>query len=409
MKLIGPFAQLLPLTGLPARGPIQDAQLQVIPDGGVLTDGLHILECGTFRELKLRWPQAEIEARNGLETLLPGFVDAHTHICWAGSRAGDFALRNAGLSYLEIAARGGGIWSTVQQTRKAEFDSLIDGLEQRARLHMRHGVTTIEVKSGYGLSVEAELRQLRAIREASLRENSPRLVPTCLAAHIKPRDFNGSEAEYLDVLVHELLPQITHEHLAGRVDVFVEKTAFDATEARTYLQAATAFGFDLVVHADQFTPGGSRVAVECGAVSADHLEASGKEEIQLLAGSNTVSVALPGASLGLGMPFAPARKLLDAGATLAIASDWNPGSAPMGQLLAQAAILATYEKLSTAETLAAVTVRAAQALRINNAGKLAKGYCADLVAWPTPDHREILYSMGQIRPSQVWKSSFPCF
>jgi len=409
MKLIGPFAQILTMTGLPERGALDDSQLRIVPDGGVLTDTHHVVEVGAFRELKQRWPQAEIEARDGTETLLPGFIDAHTHICWAGSRAGDFALRNAGHSYLEIAARGGGIWSTVQHTRQAGFDILVSSVKERAIRHMREGVTTIEVKSGYGLSVEQELRQLRAIREASRQENGPRLVPTCLAAHMKPRDFEGSAQEYLNVLVHELLPQIAYEHLSGRVDIFVEQTAFDAAQAGSYLQAASELGFDVLVHADQFTAAGSAVAVECGAVSADHLEASGTEEINRLAASDTVAVALPGASLGLGMAFAPARKLLDAGASLAIASDWNPGSAPMGQLLAQSAILAAYEKLSTAEVLAALTVRAARALRISNAGMIHPGFTADLVAWPTPDYREILYSMGQMRPSQVWKSSFACF
>jgi imidazolonepropionase len=409
MKLIGPFAQVLTMTGLAGRGALSDSNLQVIPNGGVLTDTHHILEAGSFSELKQRWPQAKIEARDGRETLLPGFIDAHTHICWSGSRAGDFALRNSGHSYLEIAGRGGGIWSTVNHTRLEEDDILVANLKERALRHLREGVTTIEVKSGYGLTVEAELRQLRAIREASKQDNGPRLVPTCLAAHTKPRDFEGSHQEYLKLLIYELLPQIIHEHLAGRVDIFVEQTAFDVEQARFYLRAASELGFDVTVHADQFTIGGSGVAVDCGAVSADHLEASGREEIERLASSDTVAVALPGASLGLGMPFAPARRLLDAGAVLAIASDWNPGSAPMGQLLTQAAILATYEKLSNAEVLAGLTIRAAKALRISNAGEIARGFAADLVAWPTSDYRDILYNMGQMRPCQVWKSSTICF
>ena len=228
-------------------------------------------------------------------------------------------------------------------------------------------------------------------------------MPTCLAAHIVPRDFEGGAAAWLERLAAELLPRVRAEGLAERVDVFIEESAFSPAEALRYLRQARALGFEAAVHADQFTVGGSAVAVEAGAVSADHLEASGEEEIRRLAASGVVAVALPGASLGLGMRFAPARRLLDAGACLAIASDWNPGTAPMGDLLLQAALLGAAEKLTMAETWAAVTVRAAAALKLADRGVLAPGRLADLAAFPAADWREILYNQGRLKPAAVWK------
>jgi len=193
------------------------------------------------------------------------------------------------------------------------------------------------------------------------------------------------------------------EKLCHRIDAFVEKSAFTPQEITPYLEKAKQLGFDLTIHADQFSCGGSQVAVALGARSADHLEASGEVEIQALAQSSTVAVALPGASIGLGMAFTPARKLLDQGAILAIASDWNPGSAPMGDLLAQASILATFEKLSTAEVLAGITFRAADALGLTDRGKLTTGQLADFILFPTADYREILYQQGKMKPVGVWK------
>ncbi|RZK15330.1 MAG: imidazolonepropionase, partial [Hymenobacter sp.] len=265
---------------------------------------------------------------------LPGWIDAHTHICFAGSRAQDYALRNAGKTYLEIAQAGGGIWDSVQQTRRASQGELTRLTVQRANRHLQNGVTTIEVKSGYGLSVTEELKQLRAIKAAD-EQTAADLISTCLAAHTLPRDYTGPPEAYLADIAQQLLPQLKQEGLTKRVDAFVEQGAFSAAQIAPYFAEARRLGFQLTVHADQFHAFGSRVAVEFGAVSADHLEVSGEAEIQLLAQSQVVPVALPGASLGLGCAFAPARRLLDAGASLAIASDWNPGSAPMGDLLTE--------------------------------------------------------------------------
>lgn len=399
-KLIGPFTQILPLTGLPLKGALKDEHLHLITNGGVLVENGLIIAIGDFEELRKANPSIQIEEVQSPQVLLPGFIDCHTHICFGGNRAKDYAMRIAGKTYLEIAKAGGGIWDTVTQTRAANEAMLVETLVQRANRHLAEGVTTIEVKSGYGLSLGEELKQLRAIKTASAQTKA-KLVPTCLAAHMVPKDFTGSQEEYLQYVANELLPVIKKEGLANRVDIFIEQSAINTENALVYLSKAKQMGFDITVHADQFTTGGSAVAVQVGAVSADHLEASGEHEIELLADSNIVAVTLPGASMGLGMPYAPARNLLNAGACLAIASDWNPGSAPMGDLLMQAAVMSASEKLSAAEVFAGLTFRAASALKIEG-GILAPGMPADMQAYPCADYREILYYQGKLKPVQVW-------
>lgn len=403
MKLIGPITQLVTLERLPLKGALKDEQLEIISQAGILIQGEKILKVGSWPDLKNEFPQAKLFELEGDYVALPGLVDCHTHICFGGSRAKDFAMRNAGKTYLEIAQSGGGIWDTVTQTRKLSLEELAEKTAQNANRHLSEGVTSIEVKSGYGLSAEEELKMLRAIQQAN-QTTSADLIPTCLAAHMKPRDFPGSNSEYLNLIATELFPILNAENLCNRIDAFVEKSAFSPEEIKPYFQKAKEMGFDLTVHADQFSAGGSKVAVDLGALSADHLEASEEEEIQLLSKSNTMAVALPGASLGLGCAFTPARQLLDQGGGLAIASDWNPGSAPMGDLLAQASILATFEKLSTAEVFAGITFRAAAALGLRDRGKIAPGLLADFILFPTSDYREILYHQGKLRPELVWKS-----
>lgn len=402
-KLIGPFSEILTLSGLALNGAINDDQLEVIRGGGVIIEGGKILATGDFEGLRLANPALSVEKVEGEQVLLPGFIDCHTHICFAGSRAKDYSLRIQGKTYLEIAKSGGGIWDSVTQTRAAALSKLVELLKQKVQRHLTDGVTTIEIKSGYGLDVSNELKMLRAIKEVSLTTVAD-LVPTCLAAHLLPKDFEGSQTEYLDHVLADLLPLVKAEELADRVDIFIEESAFDRTASVPYLLAAKALGFEVTVHADQFTTSGLEVAIKVGAVSADHLEASTEREAALLKGSETVAVVLPGASLGLGMQYAPARKLLDAGACVAIASDWNPGSAPMGDLLMQAAVMSAAEKLSTAEVFAGLTFRAAKALSLKDRGTLTAGMLADMQAYPCSDYREILYHQGKIKPAIVWKN-----
>ena len=401
MKLIGPFKQVVTLANLPLRGKLSDEQLEIIVDGGIVVEQNTIQKVGNFETLKTENPNIQIEQIEGEQIVLPAFVDSHTHICFGGNRANDFAMRNAGKTYLEIAESGGGIWSSVQHTRNAPEEELLKTLVERINFLIDLGITTIEVKSGYGLDVENELKMLRIIKKAQNKTKAT-LVPTCLSAHLKPRDFDGSNPEYLDYIITEILPKVKEEELANRVDIFIEKSAFQPEESKEFLLKAKELGFEITVHADQFTPGSSRIAVEVGAASADHLEATIDEDIEFLAKSNTVATALPGASLGLGEKFTPARKLLDAGAIVAIASDWNPGSAPMGNLITQASILATFQKLTTAEVLAGMTFRAAYALNLEDRGQLETGKKADFVTFKTNNFQNVLYNQGSLKAELVY-------
>ncbi len=401
MKLIGPFKQIITLANLPLRGKLSDDQIEIIVDGGLLIKDGKIEISDSFQHLKNQFPHIETENIEGEQICLPAFVDSHTHICFGGNRANDFAMRNGGKTYLEIAESGGGIWSSVQHTRAASEEELLKTILERINFLISLGITTIEVKSGYGLDVENELKMLRVIKKAQTFTKAT-LVPTCLSAHLKPRDFEGSSQEYLQYILEEILPKVKEENLAKRVDIFIEKSAFLPDESKLFLLRAKELGFEITVHADQFTSGSSRIAVEVGAKSADHLEATIDEDIDFLAKSNTVATALPGASLGLGEKFTPARKILDAGGILAIASDWNPGSAPMGNLIAQASILATFEKLSTAEVLAGITFRSAFALNLEDRGTFEKGKKADFVAFKTDNFQNILYHQGSLKAAAVY-------
>lgn len=401
MKLSGPFKQIVTLNNLPLKGKLNDDSLEIISNGGILTENGKILEICDFELLKQKFPDSEIDLIDNEQIALPAFVDAHTHICFGGNRANDFAMRNAGKTYLEIAESGGGIWSSVQHTRKASEEDLIDGILERINILLNQGITTIEIKSGYGLNVDEELKMLRAIKKAQTKTKAT-LIPTCLSAHLKPKDFEGSSEDYLNFILNEILPIVKEENLSNRVDIFIEKSAFQPEESKNFLLKAKELGFQITIHADQFTAGSSRIAVEVGANSADHLEATIDEDIEFLANSETVAIALPGASLGLGEPFSPARKILDKGGILAIATDWNPGSAPMGNLVTQASILATYQKLSTAEVLSAITFRSAFALDLHDRGILAEDKKADFITYETDNFQNILYHQGSLKPKNVY-------
>lgn len=402
--LIGPFRQLLTMRDLPLKGALKDSQLEVIEQGGIWIEDGKVKAVGDFETLRGQVGESvKLQLVTEDKVCLPAFIDCHTHIAFGGNRANDFAMRNAGSSYLEIAQAGGGIWSTVKHTREATQEELKEMTKDRAESLLGQGITTVEVKSGYGLNRDEELKTLRAIKQANA-EVATDLVSTCLAAHMKPKDFEGTGKEYLELMSSTLFPVLCEEKLTERIDAFIEQTAFSAEDIENYFKTAREMGFMITVHADQFSTSGSAVAVAFEAVSADHLEASTDTEIQLLADSDVVAVALPAASLGIGCAFTPARRLLDAGASLAIATDWNPGSAPMGQLMASATILATMEKLSNAEVLAAITFRAAHALRLSDRGRLMTGQLADFVIYDTDNYQNITYLQGALQPAAVWKN-----
>ena len=403
IRLIGPFRQVVTMAKLPIGGPLEDSRLEILKNAGLAVVDGRIIGIGDWGDLSSGYPDAIIDEVSEPAVAFPGLIDCHTHICWAGNRAGEYARRLSGIPYLEIAGDGGGIMDTVRHTRAASREELAEATARRANLLLERGVTTIEVKSGYGLDTAAEIKMLEAVAEADACVEAD-LIPTCLAAHVPPGDNGESPAAYLDRICADLLPEVISKGLAQRVDIFVEEAAFSVEQSRSYLERARSMGFSLTLHADQFTPGGARLAADLGAVSADHLENSTREDLEALVAAGVAAVALPGAVLGLGESWPDARRILDTGGILAIASDWNPGSAPMGDLLLQAALLGVFARLSMAETWAAVTIRAARALGLQDRGSFENGRLADIAAWAVDDWREVLYAQGALKPTAVWKS-----
>ena len=397
-KLIGPFTQIITMANLPERGAIDDNSLHIIDDGGVIIEGEKISDIGSFSELNKNISNVkEIEFPS---ILLPGFIDSHTHVCHYGSRSDEYSKRNSGVSYQQILEEGGGIHNTMNSTSNSTDDQLKQDTLRRLKRHFLDGVLTCEVKSGYAPNLDDEIRMLQIINEID-NKNEIDLIPTCLAAHVTPKSFESSKS-YLDSILNDLLPKIKEDNLSNRVDIFIEENAFSVSEASTFLDKVKN-NFSITAHANQFTSGGVKVGVDNGAVSVDHLEVITDKEINYLSKSETTGVVLPGCSLGLGIPFAPARKLLDNNCKVSIASDWNPGSAPMGDLLIQAALLGSLEKLSNAEVLAGITCRSANALSLEDRGSLEKGKIADMIGFETNNFKDILYNQGKLKPSFICK------
>ena len=360
-------------------------EVEVLEDAYVLIDGGRIEAVGRMRDLPSRDGEVEELDATG-RCAIPGLVDCHTHACFAGDRVEEFALRAGGATYEELHAAGGGILSTVRATRAAGEEELRRAVECHGGWMRAHGTTTFEAKSGYGLDRETELAQLRAIRDAGG-------VPTWLGAHAVPPEFAGAD-EYLEFALREVLPAAAE--IAEAADVFLERGAFDAEQARRYLDGCGAAGLALRLHGDQFTESGAvRLAVELGARSIDHLEATGEEGVARLAASDVVAVLLPASALFLGRPMPPARSLIDAGAAVALATDFNPGSAFCESLPVVCSLACTQLAMSPAEALAACTVNAAHVLgRAGRKGRLRPGYDADLVLLDAPDWRYLAYHLG---------------
>jgi imidazolonepropionase len=397
-ELIGPFSQIITMAKLPERGAISDNSLEIIDDGGVVIEDGKIIEIGDF--LLLSKNNFDVREINYPCVLLPGFIDSHTHVCHYGNRSDEYAKRNSGISYQQILEEGGGIYNTMNSTSNSTDEQLKDNTLNRLKRHFQEGVLTCEVKSGYAPNLEDEVRMLKIINEID-SSNDIDLIPTCLAAHVTPKKYESSK-KYLDSILNDLLPIIKEENLSNRVDIFIEEKAFSVTEASNFLEKVKS-DFHITAHANQFSSGGLKVGIDNGAVSVDHLEVITDKEIVYLSKSDTTGVVLPGCSLGLGIPFAPARKLLDNNCKVSIASDWNPGSAPMGDLLMQASLLGSTEKLSNAEVLAGITCRSANALSLEDRGSLENGKIADMIGFKTNDFRDILYNQGKLKPSFICK------
>ncbi len=385
--LVRDLAQLATPAGRDA--PLRGAALgtvDVVEDAYVLCAGDTIEAVGRMRDLSpLDGDVVEVDGRG--RCAIPGLVDCHTHAAFGGDRVEEFSLRAGGAGYEELHARGGGILSTVRATRAVGEDGLRAAVAKHRDWMRRHGTTTFEAKSGYGLDRETELASLRTIREAGG-------VPTWLGAHAVPPDFDGDADAYLDFALAEVLPGAAR--LAEAADVFLERGAFDAAQARRYLEACRDAGLALRLHGDQFTEAGAiPLAVELGARSVDHLEATGAEGVRALAASDVVGVLLPASALFLGRPMPPARELVDAGAAVALATDFNPGSAFCESLPLCCSLAATQLKLAPAEALSACTVNAAHVLgRADRLGRLAPGCRADVVLLDAPDWRYLAYHLG---------------
>ena len=396
--LIAHCRQLLTLRG--SRRPRRRRQLAalgLIRDGAVLMQGDRIVAVGTTRAVE-RHPLArranKFHARELI--VLPGFVDSHTHLLFPASRADEYEQRIAGLGYEQIARRGGGILSTVRKLRRADNQSL----QQQARRWLgefaTHGTTTLEAKSGYGLSLESELKMLEILRRLH-REGPLELVATFLGAHVVPPEYKRKPDAYLDLLIRQMIPAVAARGLAEFCDVFCDRGAFMLTQARLVLTAARVCGMELRLHAEQLArTGGARLAVQLHATSVDHLERINRADIRALAASDTICTLLPGAVFHLGKSsYAPARALIEAGAAVALATDFNPGTSPTVSMPMILSLACTQMRMTPAEAIAAATINGAHALRrADLLGSLEAGKQADLCAFELSDYREIPYYFG---------------
>jgi imidazolonepropionase len=385
--LVRDLAQLA--TPAPAAGPVRGAHagdVTIVEDAYVLCEAGRIVEVGSMHELG-SLDGGDVEELDGSGCgAIPGLVDCHTHACFVGDRVEEFALRARGATYEELHAAGGGILSTVEATRAADEATLVEAVGRHRDAMRRHGTTTFEAKSGYGLDRDTELASLRAIRAAGGSA-------TWLGAHAVPPEFGDAEA-YLDFALAEVLPDAAR--LAAAADVFLERNAFDATQARRYLSACRDAGLALRLHGDQFTDSGAiPLAVELGARSVDHLEATGDAGIDVLADSDVTAVLLPASALVLARPMPRARDLLDRGAIVALATDFNPGSSYCESLPLVASLAATQLRMGLEEILCALTVNPAHVLGCaDRKGRLAPGYDADLVLLGEPDWRYLAYHLA---------------
>ena len=399
--LIHSASQLLTLAGGPQRGS-DLGRLGMITDGAVLVRGGQIAAVGSSADLRARYPD-ELTLDAGGRVVMPGFVDPHTHLVFAGDRAAEFELRLEGKTYLEILAAGGGILSTVRATRRASVDELVEQTRLRAANMLRYGTTTAEAKTGYGLETYSELAEMEALLR--LDEEGPlEITPTFLGAHAVAPEFKADPGAYVELVCNEMLPEVKRwwrahggERPLPFVDVFCETGAFSLAQSRRILTAAKMLGFPLKIHADEFDNlGGASLAAELGAASADHLVKTSPQDIAALARSDTAAVALPCTPFGLAeQHYTPARAILQAGGLLAIASDLNPGTAWCESMQFVIALACRYLRLTPAQAITAATINAAAAIgRAERIGSLEVGKQADLLVLTVDDYRQLGYRFG---------------
>jgi len=381
-------------------------QLAIIEDGAMLVRGAQIEAVGRRREIEgLISGDCEV-VDAGRRVVMPGFVDAHTHPVFAGIRVNEFEQRSTGATYREIAARGGGIRSTVRATRNASLTDLIKAGKRYAHWFLRCGTTAIEAKSGYGLTIEDEIKILRAIRQLNA-ETPLRYVPTFLGAHDIPSEYRSRRATYVSLVINEMLPRVVDEKLAEYCDVFCEADVFTIEESRQILSAARGQGLGLRVHADQLSLfGGARLAADLSAATADHLEHTDAAGIAALKAAKVQPVLLPGSVYALGSnKYPPAREIIDAGLAIVLATDFNPGSSPTPSLPMVLSLACTQMKMTPAEAVTAATINAAYSLGLGDEiGSLERGKRADFVIHDCEDCRELAYFFGVEHPWRVYAS-----
>jgi len=395
-------SQLVTLSGpkRPRIGP-ELSELGITPNGGMLIRDGQIERVGASDEIEKNVGDAVVVDADG-RVVMPGFVDAHTHLVFAGNRLDDFERRARGETYEQIAKAGGGIWSTVQKTRAAGQLDLLTLAKKHANWFLRCGTTTVEAKSGYGLTIEDELKILRVLRQ--LKQAVPlEIVPTFLGAHAVPREI--SPDEYLDVVVTEMLPRVTAEKLAEFCDVFCERGYFNIDQSRKILSAAKKLGLSLRGHVDQLTnSGGAKLMAEMGATTADHLEQTDEQGIAALKKANVQPVLLPGSVYALGSSRYPrAREMIEADLAVVLATDFNPGSSPTASMPMVLSLACTQMKMSPAEAITASTVNAAHSLnRGDSIGSLEPGKIANFVIFDCEDYRELPYWFGMPQTHSVY-------
>jgi len=391
MKVLGGIGMLATCRAEGGQG-----EIHAIADAAIAWDGGRIAWTGPEAQLPPEYRSGERQEAGG-RLVVPGLADCHTHLAFGGWRATEFEQRSRGATYLEIARAGGGIASTMRATREASEESLLARASGFLKEMIRLGVTTVECKSGYGLSTDAELKLLRVYRRLAAALPA-RIIPTFLGAHTIPPEFRDDRAGYLRLVIEEMIPAVAGERLARCCDVFVEETAFSAEEGREVLLAGRAAGLAPKLHADQLTSsGGAELAAEVGALSADHLECVSEAGVEAMAEAGVVAVSLPIASLYLRQSPMPARRLIEAGVPVAVATDFNPGSAPSYHLPLALTLACTLQRMTPAEALKGATIIAARALGVQDAcGSLEPGKAADFSVIDAPDVNTWLY---HFRPS----------
>ena len=382
-------------------------ELTIIEDGSIWIEEGIIQAVGTTEELdeqfKDRAHEAEITDATGY-LVTPGLVDPHTHVAYGGSREREFEMRLEGATYMDIMNAGGGIHATTKMTREATEDELVEQAKKRLDSFLKHGVTTVEGKSGYGLDLETELKQLRVMKRLQ-QEHVIDLVPTFMGAHAVPTEFKGREDKYIDLVVNEMLPAVANEKLAVFNDVFCEVGVFTPEQSQRILEAGKKYGLIPKIHADEIEPyGGAELAAKVGAISAEHLLKASNEGIKAMAEAGTIACLLPATALFLREQAAEGRKMIDAGVPVAISTDCNPGSSPTTSMPLVMNLACISMRLTPAEALTAATYNAACAIRMaDKTGSLEIGKQGDVVLWSISNYQELQYLFGVNHVKSVWK------